>query len=147
MCALLRFGLANGTNCSVSDPRGARRSFGRRVAHGAGDVTLTVFEADHSTDADDLILLEHDRPAVGDDRCSDRAHVVHRDRALVADARAVAGRREGLMALAHGAVDSRVFRRAGVDQVEVWGPPGLETPAEHALVEAPSPLDVVRLDI
>src|SRR5262249_23614444 len=70
--------------------------------------------------------------------------VVDRDRALEADAALAAHR---LLALAERAVDAGVRGRAGVDQVKIRWTPGLEAPAEDALVEAPRALHVVAADV
>src|SRR5262249_53947667 len=59
------------------------RSLLSDVAHRAGNIAFAVFKTNQGADADDLLLVEQDLAAAGDDRGFDRGQVFHRDRAFV----------------------------------------------------------------
>src|SRR5262245_61157294 len=91
-------------------------------------------------DADDLVFVEDDPAALGENRGSNGSEIVDPDGALVPGAPASGDRQRPL---AERSVNAGVGGRTGMDHVEVGRSPRLEAPAEDALVEAAGSLDVI----
>src|SRR5260221_13457706 len=76
------------------------------------------------------------------ERC-DRVRRLDADRALVSDHSLP---RHQFASLLEGPLNAGILRSPRMEQVKAWRSPGLELPAEHILVEASGPRQIIGVD-